>query len=151
MKFDNSITRAALTAAILAIGNALVPAQAQVNVHIHIAPPAPQYEVVPTVRPGYAWAPGYWAWQEPDYRWVRGHQIAQRPGHRWVADHWEEGNRYRAGYWQPVSRRDYYEEGDGDRGEKHHGKRHEDKHKDKHKDKDRGDFCPPGQEKKGNC
>ena len=146
MKTNRCIIRTALAAAILSIGAGFVPAHAQVNVNINIGPPAPQYEIVPAVGPGYTWAPGYWAWQGQDYRWVRGHQIAQRPGHRWVADHWEEGNRYRAGYWVPVAHR-----GDDDRDYEDHDRGKGHKHKDKDKDQDRGDHCPPGQAKKGNC
>ena len=138
----------ALAAAALLSGVALAPAQAQVNVNINIAPPSPRYEVVPTVSQGYLWAPGYWAWQGQDYRWVHGHQIAARPGHRWIADHWEAGNRYRAGYWEPESHRGRKHDrnrDDGDDRDDHEGKHHGKGHKDK------GDFCPPGQAKKGNC
>ena len=141
MKSTQRIICTAIAAAFVSLGAVLAPAHAQINVNINIAPPAPRYEVVPTVRQGYVWAPGYWAWQGQDYRWVRGRQIAQRPGQRWVADHWEEGNRYRAGYWEPESRRGRDREDDRDHDEKHHGKGH----------KDKGDFCPPGQAKKGNC
>lgn len=147
MKFNHCKIRTAITAAALLIGAATAPAHAQVNVNINLAPPAPRYEVAPTIRQGYVWAPGYWAWQGQEYRWVTGRQIAYRPGYRWVADHWEEGNRYRAGYWEREARRgrdrdDNDEDHDKDKGkEKHHGKGH----------KDKGDFCPPGQAKKGNC
>ncbi len=157
MNIHHRTIRTVFAAAALTICTAWVPAQAQVNVNINIGPPPPRYEVVQVVPQGYVWAPGYWAGQGRDYQWVPGRQIALRPGHRWVADHWEEGNRYRAGYWEPVSyrgrdrdrdhkrdhKRDQEDERDhdDDRGEKHHGKGH----------KERGDFCPPGQAKKGNC
>ncbi|MBC7415476.1 MAG: YXWGXW repeat-containing protein [Herminiimonas sp.] len=147
MKSNNCIIRTALAAAVLSICGGLLPAHAQVSVNINIAPPQPQYEVVPTLRSGYAWAPGYWAWQGRDYQWVRGHQIAQRPGYRWVADHWEAGNRYRAGYWEPEHRRkgrDKHDRRDRDEGDDeghHHGNGH----------KGDSNFCPPGQAKKGNC
>lgn len=145
MKSPSRLIRTALAAAILATGAALVPAQAQVNLNINIGPPAPRYELVPTVPQGYVWAPGYWAGQGQDYRWVRGRQIAQRPGQRWVADHWEEGNRYRAGYWEQESRDDHHGKEHGKKHGKEHGKEHG------HGHKDEGDFCPPGQAKKGNC
>jgi hypothetical protein len=74
---------------------ALAPAaQAQVvgvDVRIGTPPPAPRYEVVPAPRHGYAWAPGYWAWN--------GHR------HVWVGGHWERMRRHYARYepahWQP--------------------------------------------------
>ena len=117
----------------IAVAAAVTPAQAAVNVNIDISPPPSQYEAVPQIRPGYVWAPGYWAYQDRNYVWVRGQQIAQRPGYRWVADHWEAGNRYRAGYWEPERRDEPAHRGH-----------------DKHTGRD-GGFCPPGQAKKGNC
>ncbi len=122
-----------------AIGAAVTPAQAAINVQIDIAPPAPRYERIPVVPSGYVWAPGYWAYENNDYRWVRGRQIAQRPGQRWVPDRWEEGNRYRAGYWEP------------DHGGKHNGKHKDKNNKNRGNGNGNGDFCPPGQAKKGNC
>ena len=152
MKSTFQHLRSAISVAVLALGASSGLVQAQVNVHIDISPPAPRYEVVPAVRPGYIWAPGYWAWQGGRYDWVNGRPIPQRVGQRWVPDHWEPGNRYRAGYWAPDRG---YENGRGynddqDRGE-HHGKKHGGKHGDKHGDKHGEDFCPPGQAKKGNC
>jgi hypothetical protein len=74
---------------------ALAPAaQAQVvgvDVRIGTPPPAPRYEVVPAPRHGYAWAPGYWAWN--------GHR------HIWIGGHWERVRRdyarYEPAHWQP--------------------------------------------------
>lgn len=148
MKINHRRFRTALAVVALLSGVAWAPVQAQVSVNINIAPPAPRYEAVPRVPQGYVWAPGFWVWQGQDYRWVGGRQIAVRPGYRWVADHWEAGNRYRAGYWEPESRRgrkqDHGRDNRDDRND------HDDKHDGKgHKDK--GDFCPPGQAKKGNC
>jgi OOP family OmpA-OmpF porin len=47
-------------------------AQAQV---ILVPPPAPMYRVMPPPRTGYAWRPGYWAWQYGRYLWVPGHWV----------------------------------------------------------------------------
>ena len=80
-----------------------VPAYAEVNISINIAPPAPQYEVMPVIAPGYVWAPGYWAWHGDHHVWVRGRSIVQRTGYRWEPDRWEQHDRaYRRhpGYWQ---------------------------------------------------
>lgn len=77
-------------------------AWAQINFNIVVAPPAPMFEAVPMMPPGYVWAPGYWAWNHDRHIWVRGHSIMQRPGYRWEPDHWEQRDgRYarQAGYW----------------------------------------------------
>ena len=79
------------------------PAYAQVSFNINLAPPAPQYEVVPAMSPGYVWAPGYWGWTGERHIWVRGRPIVQREGYRWEPDRWEQRDRtyYRtAGHWQ---------------------------------------------------
>jgi hypothetical protein len=152
MKSSTRIIQKSIAAAILALGAFAGQAQAQVNVHIDISPPGPRYEAVPVLRPGYVWAPGYWAWQGNNYAWVRGRQMQQRAGHRWVADHYEPGNRYRAGYWEPERRHEDY------RHEEHRREEHRRDDRDRHEDHDgrrdhdngRG-FCPPGQAKKGNC
>jgi YXWGXW repeat-containing protein len=79
------------------------PAYAQLSVSINLAPPAPQYEVVPVLSPGYVWAPGYWGWNGERHIWIRGRSIVQRAGYRWEPDRWEQRDRtyYRtAGHWQ---------------------------------------------------
>ena len=79
------------------------PAYAQISFNINIAPPAPQYEVVPNLAPGYVWAPGYWAWTGERHVWVRGRTIVQRDGYRWSPDRWEQRDQgyYRsAGHWE---------------------------------------------------
>ncbi len=67
-------------------------AVAQVNFNIQIGPPAPVYEQVPVMVPGYVWAPGYWAWHGDRHIWVRGRTIVQRVGYRWEPDVWEQRN-----------------------------------------------------------
>lgn len=133
MKSATTLLRTTLTVALLALGAAVGPVQAQVNINIGVNPPAPRYEAVPQVQSGYVWAPGYWAYKDRNYVWVQGRPIVQREGHRWVPDRWE-ANKYRAGYWEHDERRE----------ERHHGKKD-------HDDDRRGNFCPPGQAKKGNC
>jgi len=76
---------------------------AQISFNIVVAPPAPQYEVVPIMSQGNVWAPGYWGWSGERYVWVRGRTIMQRDGYRWAPDRWEQrgGNYYRAaGHWE---------------------------------------------------
>jgi hypothetical protein len=97
-------------AAALAIPAAMTPAAAQVginlpgvSVNIGTPPPAPIYEAVPSPREGYAWAPGYWNWQNERHVWAPGHWIVAQPGQRWVADRWIEapdgGWHYERGHW----------------------------------------------------
>ena len=69
---------------------------------VEVAPPPVRYEVVPAQRHGYAWAPGYWAWQRNQYVWVNGHSMRGRSGYRWMPDHWNQvGNhhQFQAGHW----------------------------------------------------
>ncbi|HEX5698608.1 MAG TPA: YXWGXW repeat-containing protein [Rhodoferax sp.] len=93
------MARSLLLALALAAGGT---AFAQISVNIVIAPPAPMYEVVPVMQPGYVWAPGYWAWTNERHVWVRGRTMVQRDGYKWVPDRWEQrnGTYYRqAGRW----------------------------------------------------
>ena len=101
-----SAMRNLLLSGLLAAITAGLPALAQVSININIAPPAPRYEPVPTVAPGYVWAPGYWAWHDNRHIWVSGRTIVQRPGYRWEPERWEQrGNAYyqQAGRWSPAA------------------------------------------------
>ena len=117
------------------------PAYAQVSFNINLAPPAPQYEVVPAMLPGYVWAPGYWGWTGERHIWVRGRPIVQREGYRWEPDRWEQRDRtyYRtAGHWQrdndnkpmKMKKQKKYKDRDdddhGDRGKHGKGGKHRD-------------------------
>jgi hypothetical protein len=88
----SSAFRSLLLAAFVAASTAAGSALAQLNVNISLAPPAPQFETVPALAPGQAWAPGYWAWNGDRYIWVRGRPIVQRSGYRWEPDRWENRN-----------------------------------------------------------
>jgi hypothetical protein len=110
---------------LLAAGAFAAPAHAQVSFNVVIAPPAPQYEVVPVMQPGYVWAPGYWGWSGDHHVWVRGRPIVQREGYRWEPDRWDQRNQeyYRtAGHWQrdndykpaKVMKREKHHDRDGD-------------------------------------
>src|SRR5215467_13031408 len=66
------------------------PAFAGVNINIDIAPPPARVEVVPPPRPGYVWAPGYWAWEGRQHVWREGRWIVVRPGYYWVPERWVE-------------------------------------------------------------
>ena len=101
MNRPNAI-RKLLLSLVLAASAFAAPAYAQISVSINLAPPPPQYEVVPTIPPGYVWAPGYWGWTGERHVWIRGRPILQREGYRWEPDRWEQRDRtyYRAeGRW----------------------------------------------------
>jgi len=85
------------------------PAFARVNVRagIDVPPPPARVEVVPAPRPGYVWAPGYWAWEGRRHVWREGRWIGERHGYHWVPGHWAEhqgprGARwhFEAGHWE---------------------------------------------------
>lgn len=111
---------------LLLAGSALAaPAYAQINVNISLAPPAPQYEVIPTMQPGYIWAPGYWGWSGERHVWIRGRPIAQRQGYRWTPDRWDQRDKYyyhTAGRWERDERHDKGKHKGWDKGKGEHGK-----------------------------
>ena len=133
MKRSNAIRNLSLS--LLLSGCAIAaPAYAQINVNISLAPPAPQYEVVPVMAPGYVWAPGYWGWSGERHVWVRGRTIAVREGYRWEPDRWDHRDRgyfHTAGHWErdndykPAKvkkEKKFKDRDDDDRGEGRHGK-----------------------------
>src|SRR5206468_6316324 len=69
------------------------------NFGIEVAPPPPQVEVVPAPRPGYVWAPGYWAWEGGRHVWVAGRWIPVHRGYYWVPDRWVEYRGPRGPHW----------------------------------------------------
>ena len=137
MNRTNAIRNLSLSL-LLAASAFAAPAYAQVSFNINIAPPAPQYEVVPTIQPGYVWAPGYWGWSGDRHIWVRGRTIVQREGYRWEPDRWEQRDRtyYRtAGHWQrdnahkPVKvkmKKEKKQKGHGNNGKPGKGGKHRD-------------------------
>lgn len=99
MKHATLVRSLALSVALAAGSSAF----AQISFNIVVAPPAPMYEVTPTVQPGYAWAPGYWAWNNDRHVWVRGRTIVQRDGYNWAPDRWvQQGGSYvrQSGHWE---------------------------------------------------
>jgi WXXGXW repeat (2 copies) len=99
----------------LTLAASVFAASAYAQISISIAPPAPQYEVVPIVPAGYVWAPGYWGWTGERHVWVGGRAILQREGYRWEPDRWEQRDRayYRtAGHWEREN--DGRDDGNGD-------------------------------------
>jgi hypothetical protein len=133
MNRTNAI-RNLLLSLLLAASAFAAPAYAQVSFNINVAPPAPQYEVMPTIQPGYVWAPGYWGWNGEHHVWVRGRAIVQREGYRWEPDRWEQRGRtyYRTeGHWEhdkgykPVKAKKEKKHKDHDDNGKHKGDKHD--------------------------
>jgi hypothetical protein len=87
----NKTTLAALIAAsLLGFGAA---AHAQYTAIVSVAPPAPQYEVVPAPRQGHVWVPGHYEWRGNQYSWVQGHWLAARSGYEYREPRWvQRGN-----------------------------------------------------------
>ena len=81
------------------IGFGALPASAAVDIYLDVAPPAPRYEVVPSARAGFFWAPGYHDWRYGRYIWVAGHWVRHRPGYYYEPVRWVQrgGRYYRAG------------------------------------------------------
>jgi len=81
-----------------------MPAFARVDMAIEIGvpPPVAMVEVVPATRPGYVWAPGYWAWHGDRHIWIRGRWVLERPGYAWVPKRWVPAGprwRFEQGHW----------------------------------------------------
>jgi hypothetical protein len=68
-------------------------ANAQYNAIVSVAPPAPQYEVVPAPRAGFVWDAGHWEYRGNQYVWTPGHWVQARGGHDWQERRWvQRGN-----------------------------------------------------------
>jgi hypothetical protein len=97
--------RSLLTTLLISAGAIAAPAisSAAVVIDVDVAPPAQRVEVVPAARPGFVWAPGYWAWRGHTHVWVRGHWIRERAGFHWVPDAWVQAGphwHYAPGHWE---------------------------------------------------
>ncbi len=95
--------RKSLIALCIATGSvaATLPAFAA-DFYVRIAPPPPREEVVPVVRGGYVWVPGYWDWNGRHYHWVKGHRVRARHNEHWVPHRWVEDHgrwRMERGHW----------------------------------------------------
>ena len=67
----------------------LAPTAQAAVVYVNTPPPPVRYEVLPSARAGYVWAPGYWNWRNNRHVWVKGHWERERVGyfyhpHRWM-------------------------------------------------------------------
>ena len=94
-----------LAALLISAGALCAPGRsaAAVLVDVDVAPPAPRVEVVPAARPGFIWAPGYWAWRGHEHVWIRGRWIRERAGLHWVPDAWVAAGprwHYVPGHWE---------------------------------------------------
>jgi hypothetical protein len=85
---SKTVLGAVLAASLMGFG-----AAAQAQFVVSIAPPAPQYEVVPAPRAGYVWAAGHHEWRNGNYVWVPGHWVTARNGYDYQAHRWvQRGN-----------------------------------------------------------
>jgi hypothetical protein len=93
-------------------------------------PPPVIVETAPAPRVGYIWAPGYWSWNGYKHVWAEGRWEQVREGYQYASPAWHRDGdkwRFQEGGWKQVKK------------EKKHNKHSQ------------GNFCPPGQAKKGNC
>ena len=81
----NAILGAVFAASLLGFGAA---ANAQYTAIVAVAPPAPQYEVVPAPRAGLVWDAGHWEFRGNQYVWVPGRWIQARSGYDWQERRW---------------------------------------------------------------
>ncbi|MCE9659241.1 MAG: YXWGXW repeat-containing protein [Burkholderiales bacterium] len=86
MKIAKLAAVAVLSAA--SVGFSAPVFSAPVSVDIRFGPPAPRYEVVPSPRVGYVWAPGYWDYRSNRYHWVAGNWVRERPGYYYTQPAW---------------------------------------------------------------
>lgn len=105
------LTRLALAAAtVLALGGCVIaplpargPYASEQGPVVEVAPPSPQYEVVPaSPGAGYVWIGGYWTWQLGRHVWIGGRWALPPAGHVWVPGYWGRaghGWRWHGGYW----------------------------------------------------
>jgi WXXGXW repeat (2 copies) len=79
------------------------PAILASDLTVAVAPPADRHEAAPKPRPGYVWAPGYWAWSGRFYSWTSGTWVVEHgKGQQYVAARWEQiGSQYHflPGHW----------------------------------------------------
>ena len=87
---NKTILGSVIAASLFGFGAA---AHAQFNAIVAVAPPAPQYEVVPAPRAGYVWAPGHYEWRGNQHVWVQGQWLAARNGYDYREPRWvQRGN-----------------------------------------------------------
>lgn len=75
---------------------------------VQVAPPPPQYEVVPQPMYGQTWMPGYWNRAGGNWAWMPGRQIAVRAGYAYNPGTWivrpSGGYGYVPGFYRPANR-----------------------------------------------
>lgn len=107
MRINREVILACLCAGLLSAGCAhhreVVVRDSQPVVVVQ-EPPAPRIETRPTSPgSGYAWVPGYWAWDGKRYAWRPGEWVLMpRSGAVWVDGHWERhanGWTWTPGHW----------------------------------------------------
>ncbi|MDB5752592.1 MAG: hypothetical protein JWP65_3013 [Ramlibacter sp.] len=93
---NKTLLGAVMAASLMGFGAA---AHAQYTAIVSVAPPTPQYEVVPGPRQGHVWAPGHYEWRGNQHVWVQGQWLAARNGYDYREPRWvQRGN----GQWHLV-------------------------------------------------
>ncbi|CAN5346593.1 hypothetical protein BH11PSE11_BH11PSE11_33140 [soil metagenome] len=128
------------------------PVHAQVSVRYSVgdAPPPSRVEAIPPALAGYVWAPGYWNWNGSRHVWTAGHWERARSGQLYEPAAWrQEGKQWKLkkGEWKRARHDNGVAHKKSDRDD-NDDRRDQRGHDVKH---DKGNFCPPGQAKKGNC
>lgn len=89
---NKTLLAAVLATALTGFGAA---AHAQYTAIVSVAPPAPQYEVVPGARAGYVWDAGHYEYRGNRYVWVPGRWLEARDGYQWEQRRWvQRGNEW---------------------------------------------------------
>lgn len=92
MSMQKTLVTALLAAATL--GAIAVPATSEASspvvVSVRVAPPPLRYEVIPALRRGYVWVPGYWDWRGHRHVWVNGVWVRERRGYIYQPHRWEQ-------------------------------------------------------------
>ncbi len=103
MQLRNTALAALAAVSLMGIAACVVEPRGRAFVDVDVRPPAPRVVLVPTVRPGYVWAPGYWRWDGRRHVWVDGRYLRERRGYHWEPAHWDERNgryHFEEGHWE---------------------------------------------------
>lgn len=100
-----------------------LPAEARVDVDVHIVPPLPRLDRIAAPPVGHVWVPGFWRWEGRRHIWNSGYWMRQPSRPYWVRDRWShDGDRHETGRREPSGprardseRRDRTDESGSDR------------------------------------
>ena len=95
-RFVHSLVKAAILTTLLTLAASCVSAAPRGRVYVRVGPPAPIVETrVVAPGPGYAWIPGFHAWDGRAYVWRPGRwERGPRAKARWVPARWVHEGRH---------------------------------------------------------